>query len=69
MICENLVTTGTINEIFGNISPSCMEYSLMINTPYGFITVPVKNKQGYKINQIVEVSIQITSNEKNSTVS
>jgi hypothetical protein len=69
MKCENIVTSGTIQEIYGVLSAPFEEGSIMINTPYGFITVPVKGVKNYKINQRIEISIQITSHEKDSIIS
>ena len=60
MRCENIVTSGTIQEIYGVLSAPFKEGSIMINTPYGFITVPVKDIKDYSVNQKIEISIQIT---------
>jgi hypothetical protein len=69
MICEHIVTTGTVFDILGALSDSPDKRSIMINTDYGFVTVPVKDIRDYGINQKIRISIQISTNEKDSPVS
>ena len=58
MICENIVTTGIITDIFTGASGS-----ITIDTEDGLITIPVKDVKSFKFNQKLLINVQVSSDE------
>jgi hypothetical protein len=58
MICENIVTTGIVTDIF--MGPTG---SIMIDTEDGLITIPVKDVKSFKFNQKLLINVQVSSDE------
>lgn len=58
-MCEDLSVQGVVKEIYRADAWGKTQGSIMVDTNYGIVTIPVKDVNQYKINQKVAVRAQV----------